>query len=70
MNGVEERLGHLVLKRLTDLTFSLVMSVLALPVMALASLAAAAAGLETWAFALIALIALLWRVPLREPAAD
>jgi low temperature requirement protein LtrA len=42
----------------------------ALPVMALASLAAAAAGLETWAFALIALIALLWRVPLREPAAD
>jgi len=39
MNGVEERLGHLVLKRITDLAFSLVMSLFALPVMALIALA-------------------------------
>jgi len=41
----------------------------ALPVMAIMSLGAALAGLPSWAFAAIAVLALLWRVPLREPAA-
>jgi low temperature requirement protein LtrA len=40
----------------------------ALPIMAIAALGAAWAGLSSWAFAIVAVLALLWRVPLREPA--
>jgi len=39
-----------------------------LPVMALVALAGALAGLPTWGFALIAVAALLWRVPLPRPS--
>lgn len=40
----------------------------ALPIMAIAALAVAAAGLPSWAFAGIMLITLFWRVPMSEPA--
>ncbi|MGL4310922.1 MAG: low temperature requirement protein A [Paracoccaceae bacterium] len=39
---------------------------LALPVMALVAVAGAALGLPAWGFAVISVVALLWRVPMRE----
>lgn len=39
---------------------------IALPVMALVAVIAAALGLGSWAFAAIAVVAVLWRVPVRE----
>lgn len=42
----------------------------ALPVMALVSVAAAFAAAPSWVFAIIAVVAVIWRVPLNEPAAQ
>lgn len=51
-----------------DRYFALGMRGLALPVMALVALAAGWAGLPSWAFAAIAVLATLWRVPMRAAA--
>lgn len=51
-----------------DRHFALGKRTLALPVMACVALSASWAGMSSWIFAAIAVIALVWRVPLREPA--
>jgi len=51
-----------------DRHFSLGARSAALPVMALVALAAAWAGMSSWVFAAIAVAAVVWRIPLREPA--
>jgi hypothetical protein len=50
-----------------DRHFSLGMRAAALPAMALVSLAAAWAGMSSGVFAVITVVALVWRVPLGEP---
>lgn len=66
--GVPLAVFFLALYLIRDRYFSLGVRAAALPAMALISLAAAWAGMASGAFAAIAVCAVIWRVPLREPA--